>query len=126
MLKRIFIFGVLIGMALVSTGCAVFLIGAGAGGTVLWQGGKVISEENASMTQAVSATKAVFKAKKINLTTEVTKNAVVQLRGEDTKNTKIAVDIFEVSSHSVRIEIRVGLGEDIAGRQLLAQIKKRL
>ncbi|MCX7661637.1 MAG: DUF3568 domain-containing protein, partial [Candidatus Omnitrophica bacterium] len=98
----------------------------GAAGTVLWQGGKVISEENTSMKQAVSATKAVFKANGITLKGEVKKNNIVQLRGEDAGHTKIAVDVFELGPNNVRIEIRVGLGEEKTARALLAQIKKRL
>jgi len=72
MFRNILIVIVLISTCLVSSGCIALL--AGAGGTVLWQGGKVISEESASMQRAASATKAVFKAKNITLTDEVTKN----------------------------------------------------
>jgi len=125
MLQKIFICLVLGAMVLVLTGCAAVLIGAGAGGTVLWQGGKVVSEENTSIKQAVSATKAVFKAKKITLKDEVTKVGVVQLRAEDASHKKVAVDVFEINPKSVRIEIRVGIGEEIAARDLLAQIKRR-
>lgn len=121
------LFGVIIlCVVLNSCGCAALLIGAGVGGTALWQGGKVISEENASLEKAVSATKVVFKAKKITLTSEVIRGEVVQLRGEDTGHTKVAVDVFELGSNNVRIEIRVGLGEEKAARELLTQIKKRL
>jgi len=124
MFRNILIVIVLISICLVSSGCIALL--AGAGGTVLWQGGKVISEESASMQRAASATKAAFKAKNITLTDEVTKNTVVQLRGEDPTHTKVAVDIFDKGRNNSRIEIRVGLGEEITGRDLLMLIKQRL
>jgi hypothetical protein len=99
---------------------------AGAGGTVLWQGGKVISEENVTMERAVAATKEAFKAKKMTLTDQTTRDTVTQLRGDDSSQTKIAVDVFVTGSKSCRIEVRVGLGEEKAGRELLSEIKRRL
>jgi len=48
------------------------------------------------------------------------------LRGEDAGKAKVAVDVFEKAANEVRIEIRYGLGEEKAGRDLLLKIKKRL
>jgi hypothetical protein len=124
MLKRILAVVLVVGMLPLLSGCLALL--AGAGGTVLWQGGKVISEESSSMKRAVDATKAVFKSEKIALVDEVARDTVTQLRGEDSGNTKVAVDIFEKAANEVRIEIRYGLGEEKAGRDLLLKIKKRL
>ena len=112
------------GLTAASSGCVALL--AGAGGTVLWQGGKVISEESVSRDRAVSAVKGAFRSKNITLTDEVKKNEVTQLRGSDPSHAKVAVDVFETGSRSVRIEIRMGLGEKVAARDLLTLIKRYL
>lgn len=126
MVRKILIGCLLVGFALTCGGCVALVAGAGAGGTVLWQGGKVISEEKASRDHAVSAVKATFSAKRITLTEEVKRDEVIQLRGEDPSHTKVAVDVFETGPRSVRIEIRVGIAERAAARELLSAIKKRL
>jgi|GEM_PF-745238 len=127
MLKRFLIYLLLIGEIFFLTGCGALLVGAGAvGGTILWQGGKIISEENASMKQASQAVQAAFKAKDIMLKERVTRDKLIQFRGEGPNNERVAVDIFKVSKNSVRIEIRVGLGDEDKARDLLTQIKNRL
>ncbi|MBI3323308.1 MAG: DUF3568 family protein [Candidatus Omnitrophica bacterium] len=113
-------------VALGAGGCLALAAAAGGGGTVLWQGGKVIAQEEASVSRAVAAAKEAFKAQRIALTDEVTKDEVTQLRGKDPGHAKVAVDIFEKGPKSVRIEIRVGLGDQIASRALMDEIKKRL
>jgi len=123
--KNIFTVLVLMVVVFGFTGCAVLLVGAGAGGAVLWQGGKVISQETVSVERAVGAIKSVFKARDISLMSEVIKEKVVQLRGEDKNSKKVAVDVFKMGSREVRIEIRVGLGEEQAARELLREIKMR-
>ena len=114
----------LVACALLFSGCVALL--AGAGGTALWHGGKIISEERGTMGRTVDATKAAFRAKKITLTSEVARDQVTQLRGEDPSHAKVAVDVFETDPHAVRIEIRIGLGEKIAARDLLSEIKRRM
>ena len=111
-------------LSLSTTGCIAIL--AGAGGTALWQAGKVVSEENVSMPKGVTATEAVFNAQKITMTDKVIKSDATQLRGEDQAGTKIAVDVISKGPKSVRIEIRVGIGEEGPARELLNAIKKRL
>ena len=120
------IFGgvLLVAIALFLSGCVPLL--AGAGGTALWQAGKIISEENASLAQAVSAAEGAFKAEKIRLVEKVSKKKVTQLRGNNQANQKVAVDIFDKGPESVKLEIRIGLGEETASRNLLKEIKKRL
>jgi len=115
----------LVSAALGSGGCVALL--AGAGGTVVWQGGKVISEERSvSMSRAAAAVKAAFKARKIKLTEEVTKTKAVQLRGEDQSGANVNVDVILTGPNSCRLEIRVGMGDKSASRQLLDDIKARL
>ena len=111
-------------MAPVLSGCIAVL--AGAGGTALWQAGKIISEETVSMERGASATEAAFKAKDITLSEKVFKSEVIQLRGEDKIGEKVAVDVFSKGPKNVRIEIRYGIGDKAAARLILNEIKKRL
>lgn len=106
------------------SGCVAML--AGAGGTVLWQGGKVISEEQESMATVVSAVESAFSANDIVLTDKVAKISVTQLRGRDLNNTKVAVDVFSVGPENSKVDIRYGLGEETPARNLLNEIKDRL
>ncbi|MBI3332930.1 MAG: DUF3568 family protein [Candidatus Omnitrophica bacterium] len=115
----------LISAALGSAGCVALL--AGAGGTVVWQGGKVISEERkVPMDRAVAAVKAVFRARKITLKEDVSKTKATQLRGEDPSGANVNVDVISTGPTSSRLEIRVGLGDKSAARQLLDDIKERI
>jgi len=106
--------------------CGCLALVAGAGGTALWQAGKVISEESVSMSQAVKAVEETFKAKKITVTDKVSKNQAVQLRGKNQNAKKVAVDIFSKGTRNVKIEIRIGVGEEESSRELLREIKRRL
>ena len=106
------------------SGCVALL--AGAGGTALWQAGKVISEESTTMERAIAATIKTFKTKKIILTENVQKNAATQIRGKDQGDKKVAVDIIHKGPRSMRIEIRVGLGDEAAARDILKGIKRHL
>ncbi|MCK5013582.1 MAG: DUF3568 family protein [Candidatus Omnitrophica bacterium] len=106
------------------TGCFALL--AGAGGTALWQAGKVVFEELVSMEAGVKAVEAAFKDNDITLKDKVIKSEVTQIRGKDRNGTKVAVDVFSKGKNNSKIEIRYGIGEETAGRELLNQIKKKL
>lgn len=106
------------------TGCFALL--AGAGGTALWQAGKVVFEELVSMEAGVKAVEAAFKDNDITLKDKVIKSEVTQIRGKDQNGTKVAVDVFSKGKNNSKIEIRYGIGEETAGRELLNQIKKKL
>ena len=111
-------------VALGSSGCVAML--AGAGGTVVWQGGKVISEEGVPMERAVAAVKSAFRARKITLTGEVTRTKATQIRGEDPSGANVNVDVISTGPKSSRLELRVGLGDKSASRELLDDIKGRM
>ncbi len=106
------------------SGCLGVL--AGAGGTALWQGGKIISEEMVSLEKGTKAVEAAFNNSDIATTNKVARDEVVQIRGEDYAGTKVAVDIFSKGPKNIRIEVRYGLGEEDPARDLLNEIKKRL
>lgn len=124
MVKKVLNIFLLAGMTISLSGCIALL--AGAGGTVFWQAGKVISEESVSMAKGVKATESAFKAKRIILMEKVTKSAVTQIRGKDQFNKKIAVDVFDKGPKNIRIEIRYGFGEETPARDFLNEIKRRL
>ena len=123
-MKKLFIAILVICLVPALTGCFALL--AGAGGTALWQSGKIISEEPVSMEAGVKAVERAFQDKNIVQDDKVIKTEVVQLRGKDQSGTKVAVDVFSKGDKNSKIEIRYGIGEETAGRELLQQIKKRL
>jgi hypothetical protein len=124
MLKKISFICLMLLMLPVLSGCIAVL--AGAGGTALWQAGKIISEETVSMERCASAVEGAFKAKHIVSTDKVIKDEVTQLRGEDLSDRKVAVDVFSKGAKNVRVEIRYGMGDETAARDLLNEIKRRL
>ena len=123
-MKRLFSVVLMICLLPSLTGCLALL--AGAGGTALWQMGKVISEEQVSMERGVKAVESAFKAEKITLEDKVIKSEVTQLRGKDKNGTKVAVDVFSKGDKNAKIEIRYGIGEETPARNLLNEIKERL
>ena len=123
MIRKITIYGALLGLAISSGGC---LAVAAAGGAVGWQSGKIISEEKVSRDRAVEAVKGAFREKGIKLTEEVKKGKSTQLRGEYADGANAYVDVLTTGTNSVRFEIRVGIGLKEPARQLLDAIKSRL
>jgi hypothetical protein len=123
-MKKVFIGLLMICLLPALTGCIALL--AGAGGTALWQAGKVVSEEQISMEAGVKAVEAAYKADGITLEDKVIKSEVTQIRGKDQNGTKVAVDVFSKGENNSKIEIRYGIGEETAGRELLNQIKQKL
>ena len=124
MIKKVLNVFLLAGMIIPLSGCIALL--AGAGGTVFWQAGKVISEESVSIAKGVQAVESAFEARKITLIEKITKSTVTQLRGKDRTNEKVAVDVFDKGPKNVRIEIRYGLGNETLSRDFLNEIKRRL
>ena len=124
MKRSFFVILFLAATVLGSGGCVAML--AGAGGTVVWQGGKVISEEKVSMERAANAVRQVLRAHKIRLVDEVVKRRATQIRGEDPAGVNINVDVVSTGPNSSRLEIRAGLGDKSLARQLLNDIKSRL
>ncbi|MDD3374732.1 MAG: DUF3568 family protein [Candidatus Omnitrophica bacterium] len=123
-MKKLFTF--ILALCLLSslTGCVALL--AGAGGTALWQAGKVISEEQVSMEKGSMAVESAFKAKGIILENKVARNDVTQLRGKDKNDLRVAVDVFSKGDKNIKIEIRYGIGDETLARDLLNQIKRYL
>ena len=105
-------------------GCAAVVVGAG--GTMLWQHGKIVSEEPKPVAKAVAAAKAVLQENLIEIKDEVAREKFVQLRGEDAEKKKVAIDLIQTGDNSTRIAIRVGMGERETARQLLLDLKDRL
>ncbi|MBU1043610.1 MAG: DUF3568 domain-containing protein [Candidatus Omnitrophica bacterium] len=124
-MKNLYFFGLIIVIcAILTNGCAAVLVGAG--GTALWQHGKIVSEEPKPIEQVQAAAQEALKHKKVVLNDTVARDNFVQLRGKGADGEKIAVDIIETSKNATRIEIRVGVGQKQSARDLLLEIKKQL
>ncbi len=124
MARRIMKALMLAGCVLLSAGCAAVLVGAG--GTALWQHGKIVSEEPRSLEAVKTAAKEALKVKKVVINDEIARDNFLQLRGQDPEGKKIAVDIIETGKDAVRLEIRVGAGERQPARDILLELKRQL
>lgn len=113
------------GLLLLSvTGCVLLVAGAVGGvGTAVWLGGKLTQVVNAPMDRTVEATKAALNSYKLELTREVTRVEVVQLRSRYFDGRDMWIDVFKASETTSRIEIRVGTTGDKAGSE---KILKRI
>jgi len=124
MVKKVLNVFLLVSMIISLSGCIALLLGAG--GTALWQKGKIISEESVPMDDGIEAIELAFEASSIILTEKVVKIETAQIRGKDQFNTKVAVDVFHKGPKNIRIEIRYGLGDEMSARSLLNEVKKCL
>ena len=115
---------VVVAVCLLTSGCAAAIVGAG--GTALWQHGKIVSEEPRQKTDVDAAVQTALKSKKIEITDDVGRDNFSQVRGLTPDGRKVAVDIIGLTKNSCRIEIRVGLGERAAAKDLLLEVKKNL
>jgi len=124
-MKKFYNYGLSIVLcAMLTNGCAAMIVGAG--GTALWQQGKIVSEEPKTLAQVQAAAEQAIKHKKIVLNDTVARDNFVQLRGKGPDGEKIAIDIIETAKNASRIEIRVGIGKKQAAKDLLLEIKKNL
>ncbi|MBU1087319.1 MAG: DUF3568 domain-containing protein [Candidatus Omnitrophica bacterium] len=124
-MRKLYHYGLIIVIcAMFTNGCAAMIVGAG--GTALWQHGKIVSEEPKPTEQVQAAAKQALKHKKIVLNDTVKRDNFVQLRGKGPDGEKIAIDIIETDKNASRIEIRIGIGQKQAAKDLLLEIKKDL
>lgn len=108
-------------------GCFLLLAGAaGGGGTALWLSGKLTDEVNASFSRTESATESAMNALCSGKINKVSRDSVVQFRGEDSSGKNINVDVFRATERKTRVEIRVSVNEKDAAQKVLDEINRRL
>jgi hypothetical protein len=119
----------LIGAALlISTGCALLLIGGGAAagaGTVAYIMGELKSTEEVSLARAWEASQAAMKDLEFSITSKEKDALSAKLIARGAGDKKIALTLKKVSDSVTEIRIRVDtFGDESLSRMILDKIKK--
>lgn len=114
----------------IMSGCAVVLLGAGAGAGVAgatYVMGKLEDEVNAPVAKAQQASVAAFKWLELPIDKQRGDKLAAELESETADQKKIWVSITLLTSSRSKIVIRVGLmGDEARSRQILQAIHARL
>jgi hypothetical protein len=121
----------LIGFALNTlTGCAVALLGVGAGAGVAgatYVMGKLEDEVDAPVPKVQRATVAALKSLELPVDKERGDKLAAELESETADQKKVWVSITSLTTSRSKIVIRVGLlGDEVRSRQILQAIRARL
>jgi hypothetical protein len=122
MFKKIIVF-VFSGVLLLNMyGCFALLAGATGGvGTAVWLSGKLSQEFQATFERTTDAAEAALRSLKLEITKEIKKEKVAQLRSVYIDGKEIWIDIHKVTANSTKVDIRVGVvhpNEEAAGKIL--------
>ncbi len=120
------LFGIVV---LSNCGCvAALLVGGGAGaGTVAYLRGELKSTEEASIYRVLQATQQAMKDLKFTVTNEEKGISSAKLTAYGTDDTKVEVNLENVSEKLTNVRIRVGVfGNESLSLLILERIKKHL
>ena len=119
----------LVGCSLLTlSGCAVVLLGAGAGAAgATYVMGKLEDEIDAPVPKVQRATVAALKSLDLPVNMERGDKLAAELESETADQKKIWVSINSLTSSRSKLTIRVGLlGDEVRSRQILQAIRTRL
>ncbi len=114
----------------IMSGCAVVLLGAGAGAGVAgatYVMGKLEDEVNAPVQKVQQASVAALKSLELPIDKQRGDKLAAELESETADQKKIWISITSLTSSRSKIVIRVGLmGDEARSRQILQAIHARL
>jgi hypothetical protein len=114
----------------IMSGCAVLLLGAGAGAGVAgatYVMGKLEDEVNVPVPKAHRATVAALKSLALPIDKERGDKLAAEVESETADQKKIWISITSLTSSRSKVVIRVGLmGDELRSRQILQAIHSRL
>ena len=130
-IRNVGILMVLVGCSLLTlSGCAVVLLGAGAGAGAAgatYVMGKLEDEIDAPVPKVQWATVAALKSLDLPVNMERGDKLAAELESETADQKKIWVSINSLTSSRSKLTIRVGLlGDEVRSRQILQAIRTRL
>ena len=128
-IRNVGILMVLVGCSLLTlSGCAVVLLGAGAGAAgATYVMGKLEDEIDAPVPKVQRATVAALKSLDLPVNMERGDKLAAELESETADQKKIWVSINSLTSSRSKLTIRVGLlGDEVRSRQILQAIRTRL
>ena len=120
-----------LGLCLVlQSGCALFLVGAGAAagvGTYKWYNGELSSVESAPMDKAWAASQAAMKDLEFAITEQGKDSLSAHLTARTAQDKKVTVTLKKQTEKLTEIKIRVGtFGDEAMSNQVLVKIKSHL
>jgi hypothetical protein len=120
-----------LGVCLVlQSGCALFLVGAGAAagaGGYAWYNGELSSVESGSIEKAWAASQAAMKDLEFTITEQGKDSLTAHLTARTARDKKVTVNLKKQTEKLTEIKIRVGtFGDEALSSQILAKIKAHL
>lgn len=127
-MKRKVSFYVLMLAALISTGCAALVVGAGAGAAgALWYNGKLKDTISAPVPKVYEAMTAGMKDLKIEITGSKADSLEGHVYGRLANGDKVLIDLRSLNSSTTGATIRVGVfGNKELSQRILAAARKHL
>ena len=116
--------------AVLSTGCAVLLVGGAAAagaGTVAYIRGDLKATLDGTLERATAAARAALEDLAMPLTAEESDGVSAKLTARARGDKKVSVVIKKVTGTTTEVRIRVGTwGDEATSREILGGIEKRL
>jgi hypothetical protein len=114
-------------IAVLSSGCAVALVGAGAAGTVAYLKGDLESVEPHSVEQVFIASKKAIDALGMHLWAESRDTLTARLVTRDAQDNKITIKIDHMTHRTTKLRIRVStFGDEIRSQEIYLKIRQYL
>jgi len=114
-------------VAVMSSGCAVALVGAGAAGTVAYMKGDLESVEPHSVEQVFVASKKALDALELHLIQESRDTLTARLVARNAQDEKITIKIDHMTHRTTKLRIRVSMfGDEMKSQSIFLKIKEYL
>ena len=114
-------------LAVLQSGCVLFLVGAAAGagaGTYAYVSGELKGSESVSLDKAWNASLAAMKDLEFPITTKSKDALQAEVVARTSADKKIVVKLKKVSDKTTEIRVRVGtFGDETLSRMILDKIK---
>jgi hypothetical protein len=115
---------IIIALYLFSSGCAAFIVGAGAGTAgIIWYKGKMEETVEASVPQVHRAIMAGLKDLNIRITEDRADNLTAKVRAVMADGRKLSIDAESISVSSTKLKIRIGLLGEIGDKEFSLRIR---
>lgn len=124
--KRVFVPLLLVGLAVLLQGCAVALVGAGAG-TAIYATGDLKTVVSKDINSVYQATQKSLEQLQLRVTTKVKDALAAKIIARDAQDKKITIKFTSTTEDTTKLSIRVGLfGNETKSRLIYEQIQKNL
>ena len=117
----------LVGVAVLTGGCLLLAVGAGAAGTVAYISGDLEAVESRNMADVYEATLKALEQLELSATKEGKDDLSAVIVARDAQDKKITIKLRAPSEESTKIAIRVGVfGNETKSRLIYQKIRDNL